>query len=169
MSIIAGIDPGKTGAVCILEKIDCAQVKWLSWDMAPLIQVGKKTVPNLLAMRNILTGCDEVWIEKVHAMPKQGVTSMFTFGMGYGLWQGIAIGLEKQLNWVAPQTWKKFWLKDQPKEKGSSIVIAQSMFPKLDWNMNQKKREAYAEALLIALYGIYHNIEDQIVDFKSVV
>lgn len=168
MTIIAGIDPGKSGAVCQLEYIP-PTAQFISWDMCPLIQVGKKSVPDLMQMRNILTTCDEVWIEKVHAMPKQGVTSMFTFGMGYGLWQGIAIGLNKQLNWVAPQTWQKFWLKDMPREKGSSIIRAQSLFPNIDWKMNKKNKEACAEALLIALYGVYHkNPEGQVVDFKLI-
>jgi hypothetical protein len=36
---------------------------------------------------------DCAWIERVHALPKQGVTSSFSFGLAYGLARGVLMGL----------------------------------------------------------------------------
>ena len=48
-----------------------------------------------------------VFIEKVHSMPGQGVASMFNFGKGYGIWIGILAALKISKTLVTPQEWKK--------------------------------------------------------------
>src|ERR1700694_829727 len=46
-------------------------------------------------------------IEKVASMPSQGVASMFKFGRGLGIIEGVvAAGLIPVL-WVSPRVWKK--------------------------------------------------------------
>ena len=45
-----------------------------------------------------------MYIEKVAAMPGQGVTSMFNFGKGFGVLLGAAAGLGLQTTQVTPQT-----------------------------------------------------------------
>ena len=124
-----------------------------------VVQVKKKDEYDLNAMRALLDGVDEVWIEKVHAMPKQGVTSMFSFGKGYGIWLGLIAGMWIRVNEVAPQTWKKYWLKDMPRGKGSAILRAQQIFPNVNLLPTERSRKpsiALAEALLIAMYGVEH-------------
>jgi len=89
-------------------------------------------------------------LEKVHAMPGQGVTSMFSFGEGYGVWQGILAGLQIPFDLVAPQTWKKHTMRDCSKEKGASMVKALQLYPQADIRL--KKHHGRADALLIAEY-----------------
>ena len=52
-------------------------------------------------------GHTSVALEKVSAMPGQGVTSMFTFGEGYGRIQGYLEALRVGYNLVRPQAWQK--------------------------------------------------------------
>ena len=158
---IIGIDPGKSGAICRLQ-VDGQPPSGMttrieSLELCPVVQVKKKKEYNIVRMRNLLEGVDEVWIEKVHAMPKQGVTSMFSFGKGYGIWLGLIAGLWIRVNEVAPQTWKKFWLKDMPKDKGSAILRVQQLFPDVNLMPTERSRkpsDALADAILIAMYGM---------------
>lgn len=73
----------------------------------------KKKVYDVQAMADLLRPYKGqktlICIEQVHAMPGQGVTSMFGFGRGLGLWEGIAAGLNCQVEVVTPQSWKKQW------------------------------------------------------------
>lgn len=59
------------------------------------------------------------FIEKVHAMPKNGAVSMFSFGMGYGMILGLCLSLEALLEtWhVPPQKWQKFMYASMPNAK----------------------------------------------------
>lgn len=157
---IIGIDPGKSGAICRLWKPteDHEPIIHIqSLQLCPIVQVKKKKEYDINGMRSLLEGADVVWIEKVHAMPKQGVTSMFSFGKGYGIWLGLIAGLWIRVNEVAPQTWKKFWLKDMPKDKGSAILRVQQLFPDVNLMPTERSRkpsDALADAILIAMYGI---------------
>ncbi len=143
-----GIDPGKSGAIAFIFGKNISQFH------TPL--VGKEY--DVSQMVKIITGSDTYRlenafcvIEKVHAMPGQGVVSMFTFGYGFGLWVGIIASLRIPYILVAPQTWKKEMLKDTNRDKGASIIMAEQLFP--DFRCKFKKDEALAEALLLAEYG----------------
>lgn len=95
-------------------------------------------------------------LENVHAMPKQGVTSSFNFGRGFGLWEMGLIALKIPYTLVAPQTWKRELLADMSKDKGSSILRAKQLFPHISEHLKLSKDEAKAEALLMAEYGRRH-------------
>jgi crossover junction endodeoxyribonuclease RuvC len=97
-----------------------------------------------------------VYIEDVHAMPGQGVTSMFSMGRGLGMYEGIVAALKLPVHFVAPQTWKKKLLTGMGKEKDASIYKAQQLFPTIATSFFTKRGrmlDGRAEALLIAYYG----------------
>ena len=117
--IIYGIDAGFTGAITkywpAYEIIEC-------YDM-PTFKDKKKTLIDLPKLLQILTTRrllekPIVYLERVSAMPNQGVSSTFRFGQGYGqLEMGIeAAGLP--LNYVSPAVWKKHF--GLTKNKGES-------------------------------------------------
>jgi crossover junction endodeoxyribonuclease RuvC len=104
-----------------------------------------------------------VFIEKVHAMPafgkdkngndkRQGITSMFRFGEGFGLWIGIIAALGLPCTQVAPQTWKKALMAGMP-DKDASRQRAQELYPQCVKDLSRKKDHNRAEALLLAHYG----------------
>ena len=144
---ILAIDPGKSGAVCLL----VGDIPIL-YD-TPVMNDGKKNqydLPEMYKMfREAVALYPEVTaiIEEVGPMPGQGVTSMYSMGYGSGLWHMLLVCLDIPFRRVRPQEWKKeFGLKG--KDKGASILRAKELFPKADIRL--KKHDGRAEALLLA-------------------
>lgn len=153
--IIIGIDPGNTGAAAIYEG-----GQWVVHDCPTAkVKVGKsnKTVsdPGMMAevLRPYIGGDVHVYLEKVSAMPGQGVTSMFTFGTNYGAWQGVVGAFGFVLNLVTPQAWKKELMEGMSKEKDAARLRASQLFPSMRSQLSRKKDIGRADALLIAEYG----------------
>ncbi len=158
--VYVGIDPGLNGAVAaITSKRRVVGV----WD-APTSTVkrGKtnKRVYQPIIMANILrdlmqsTEIQIVGLEFVHAMPGQGVSSMFSMGMGVGMWEGVIAALQMPMEHVTPQRWKKLMLQAGTGDnKQASIIKAQQIFPKAAaLYLTRKKDDGRAEAMLIAEY-----------------
>ena len=151
--ICIGIDPGISGAIGVVglgsdlpSALDC-----------PII-TGKKHDYDLRAMRDLISNWAQwdqviVVVERVHAMPKQGVTSSFSFGRGFGIWQGILVALGIPYHLVEPATWKRHYGL-LGKDKSASRVLASRLFPSCSFA--RKKDDGRAEALLLADYGRTH-------------
>ena len=109
-----------------------------------------KLDPAIVARHTLVT------IENVHAMPKQGVASSFSFGVGYGIWRGIIAALRLPCERVEPTTWKR--LLGLPKAKGAAVSKACRLFPRAEIGHPYRGRMIYsdgrAEALLIAWYAL---------------
>jgi len=176
--IYIGIDPGLSGAVAALDGAG----RVISLQDTPTIEqrVGKH-VRNTYAepgMASLIEGiirsatlasCTEcgvvdrelisshavIMIENVHAMPKQGVSSSFSFGVGYGVWRGIIATLGIPYHRVEPTVWKKAL--GLPKAKGAAVARALKLFPRAEIGHAYRGRMIYsdgrAEALLIAHYA----------------
>lgn len=147
--MIIGIDPGNTGAIAVLGEDGILHEVH---DM-PLMANGKKQQVNPSELRRILDlqfeGTPKVIIEKVSAMPGQGVSSMFNFGMGFGVLQGVVAGLGFPLYLVTPQAWKKHF-NLIGKDKDNARTVAQQLYP--DAPLGRKKDIGRADAILIARY-----------------
>lgn len=100
--------------------------------------------------KELTMGYLKVGLESVHAMPMQGVTSMFSMGRGLGIWQGLLAAFEIPYTMITPQRWKKTLMDGMPKGKESSIVRAKQLFPGAELTL--KKHHNRADALLIAEY-----------------
>lgn len=94
-------------------------------------------------------------VEEQRAMPKQGGTSMFKIGVGYGLWRGILAARGVSYMTVRPQEWKRIVGLPAKADKGASVALAQRLFPVVADQLVGPKgglRDGLAEALLIAEY-----------------
>jgi len=90
----------------------------------------------------------QVVVENVHAMPKQGVSSTFKFGMGCGIIHGVCGALKLPMTLVAPGKWKAFHgLKGSDKELSRQLAIRK--WPFFNSSLDLKKNADRAEALLI--------------------
>lgn len=155
-----GIDPGLSGALAVITNSG----RYIFLD-TPTVAVGKKSKRqmNLIATRSALVKIKNhaqqentelhVTLERVSSMPGQGVTSMFNFGMGFGMWQGLLAALEIPYSLVAPVTWKRQMMPDMQKEKGASIQRVGQLFPEAAKQLTRKKDHGKADALLLAAYG----------------
>lgn len=148
--VILGIDPGLKGGFGILNFEDQC---YNSYKM-PVVSNGTKKI---LDERNIITILvdnkpDIVIIEKVGAMPKQGVTSMFNFGCSWGMLRGMCAGLFIPYELVTPQAWKKVVLQGTKKDKGSAISYVLRRYPDLNVD-GGKLDDGQADAICLAEYG----------------
>ena len=146
--IYIGIDVGVSGAIAAVDKGGA----FLWCEEMPTIIDGKATAVDAIGLGRILFGgaggvITAVAVEKVGAMPGQGVTSMFNFGKSYGTVLGVVGALGFSRRDVTPQLWKKhFGLigRDKDASRGEAI----KMFPGA--SLSRKKDQGMAEALLIA-------------------
>ena len=93
-------------------------------------------------------------IEKVHAMPRQGVTSSFQFGRSFGGIESLCYIFAKRVDYVAPAVWKKAI--GVGSSKKDSLDMARLKFGNIEnqdmWNV--KSNDGIAEASLLTLYWI---------------
>lgn len=152
--IYIGIDPGLHGAMAVIS--DSVEV----FD-TPITQIksGKKNknvyVESHMAelLFPYLLKDVHVGIEKVHAMPGQGVSSMFQMGYGYGLWIGMLAALWLPYTTITPQSWKKYMMDGMGKEKAASCVRAQQLYPHVEvFTPRGRALDGRGDALLIATY-----------------
>ena len=152
--IIIGIDPGISGAVCILTNGKITEI----YEMPTMID-GKKNKKqvNGAEITNIINKEIEneknvkVVIEHVSAMPGQGVTSMFNFGQSFGVLKGICAALKLPVHFIRPVKWKKhFNLINSEKDANRTKVI--EAFPYISSKISKKKDSNKADAILIARF-----------------
>lgn len=136
-----GIDPGKSGAMAI---INGKMVTTIPFDEEAyadaLARVDEK---NAFAI-----------VERVSAMPGQGVTSMFSFGENYGFIQGLLTAYNIPYELVMPRVWKKEF--GVTSDKNTSIAVAKRLFPDVSLKRTErckKDDDGIAEALLIAAFA----------------
>lgn len=142
-----GIDPGKSGALAVIytdENNEPFRVKVVPFEE--------------LTYRDILETCVDsrvvCCVEKVGAMPGQGVVSMFNFGRNLGFIEGLLQANKIAYQLVPPQTWKKEF--SLTGNKQASIDVCKRLFP--DINLlatprSRKESDGMAEALLMAEYA----------------
>jgi hypothetical protein len=142
VGIYLGIDPGASGGLACL-----------SLDPVDAVPLGNMTPQDVWHWFHFLSGRKDVFaaIEKVHAMPGNGVAGMFRFGVGYGELRMALIAAAIPFEEVTPQKWQNS-LSIPKRAKGEEAAPwkrrlkakAQSLFPDV------KVTLATADALLIA-------------------
>lgn len=142
--VFIGIDPGLAGGIAIIDDTTNSAIAY------------KYTPQKLIEVIQSLVNKEEshFTVEQVHAMPKQGVTSMFTFGVGYGTILGILLANGIVPLDAKPSVWKRTMRVTA--DKKTSIKKAQELFPNTSLLPTSRCRvpsDGLAEALLIAEYG----------------
>ena len=144
--IYIGIDPGKSGAMAII-----------STDTQPFTRVvpfDEREYAEVLRFHNEYDTIGGCVVERVNAMPGQGVTSMFSFGENYGFIQGLLTAYNIPYELVMPRAWKKEF--GVTSDKNTSISVARRLFPDVSLMRTEKCRKEdnnIAEALLMAVYA----------------
>jgi crossover junction endodeoxyribonuclease RuvC len=143
---IIGIDPGQKGGVALLTD-QGAQV----WPMPP-------TVAQLVALVTGIAGASIMVVERAQPMPRQGVTSVFSYGQHFGGFEVLAACLSLRYVTIPPATWKKAM--GLTSVKTDSIREAERLFPSVPLVLPRcrKPHDGMAEALLIAEYARRKNL-----------
>lgn len=177
--IYIGIDPGLTGGISAID----TNGKCIFAKSTPCIKIIKNNKEKLdydiIKMSDYIkqfldkdvTVCQEL----THAMPGNGGVSMYNFGRGGGIWEGISGALSVKHIFCTPQKWKLMYpvlaqekltkeerygmtysqisswkRKKKSDSKKKSIELAKSMFKEASHEMTKVKHDGIAEAILIA-------------------
>ena len=165
-----GIDPGLTGAVALIQPD--GRVRFWDTPFTVTVDKGEKTkagnpkvrrrydrpkMVSILSAAQILgEGGVSAVIEDVHAMPKQGISGAFSFGLGKGLWLGILEAKMIPLREISPVRWTRMLLRDLPKRDGAAVVRASELYPAIAGQLRSRRGALLlgrADALLLAHYG----------------
>jgi crossover junction endodeoxyribonuclease RuvC len=146
-----GIDPGKHGAI--------AAITPTGLSVWPTPMIGKEY--DIQVMSGLLGFSSEpcrAVIERVHAMPKQGRTSMLSIGYGAGLWHALLTVHHIGFSVVSAVTWQKMMLAgvNCDDRKRASILVAKRLFPGVSLRRTDACRvddDGMADALLMAEYA----------------
>jgi len=140
-----GIDPGMSGGVGILSG-DGVEAYF------PMPESRKQLYDALRPYAGYNVTCT---VEKVHSMPKQGVSSTFKFGKGYGEILGICTALGFRILEPTPQAWKKVMLAGTDKGKDAAIKRCENLFPSVNLILPRcrKAHDGMAEGILLAEWG----------------
>jgi crossover junction endodeoxyribonuclease RuvC len=153
-TFVIGIDPGLAGALAVLSLSGTLITLADTPTLTLKVQRGRKQVydvPGMVKLLRPYAGLHlHVYIEESQAMPGQGSRSMFTVGLGYGLWLGILATLELQYTSVRPAVWKQAF--NLGRDKEASRLRAMQLYPAAD--LRRKRDHDRAEALLLAAYGL---------------
>jgi crossover junction endodeoxyribonuclease RuvC len=157
--MILGVDPGKSGAVALLDDTGALL------DVADMPVIGKIISPHTLSgvlgswaylndtlEQDVFAGRAIAVIEDVHAMPKQGVTSVFSFGRALGVVEGVLGASGWSLRYVPPARWKKDLRLSS--DKGESRRRAIELWPTKAELFARVKDDGRAEAALIGWWHL---------------
>ena len=106
MKTIIGIDPGASGAISFTNTEE-EKVHYYKCHE----KISGRRVSVSMALNAYQNKEAVAYIEKVHAMPHDGRSSLFKFGVNYGAWLGILNSIKgiTKIVEVSPQKWMKFW------------------------------------------------------------
>lgn len=152
--VIIGIDPGATGAFALLG--DDGELKFVR-DM-PVVEINGRKRVSAAAVADLIFEWKPrlAIIERVGAMPKQGVSGMFAFGYSAGVLEGVCAAAAVSVMFAHPATWKKAM--GVTSDKDTSRQAAMRMWPSKHQLFIRKKDDGRAEA---ALLGAYHIMQWQ--------
>jgi crossover junction endodeoxyribonuclease RuvC len=148
--VILAIDPGASGALAFfsptagtLEIIDMPTV-----EVKRGAKMKNEISPQMLAPLINARKAGVAVLEKVGAMPGQGSSSMFQFGRGVGMVEGIVAALHIPVEYVTPQAWQK--AVGSRDGKDGARQRAAELFPAYAHLFARKKDDGRADAALMA-------------------
>ena len=145
--IILGIDPGAGGALAFAD----FEKGLLDIVDMPTVQVKRMTSIKREISPAMLAAIIKVRRPDVGAMPGNGGSSMFQFGRGLGMGEGVLAALEIPTHYVTPQRWQKAVQQRQGKDGGRER--ASQLFPAYASLFLRAKDDGRSDAALIAYYG----------------
>ena len=149
---VCGIDPGASGAMCVLDSKDPTYTALLDLKKHTIYEATK-----WLHNQQVNTA----WLENVHSL--FGMSAKSNFGFGRNLGYAIAIsqiGTSGAIaRTVAPKVWQKYIgvtvkgkaIKNQVAQIAASIYPSASLHGKLGGLLDGR-----SDALMLAYYGINH-------------
>lgn len=139
---VAGIDVGAKGALAIVTNDSLCYSLYETNGLDSYIKLLEDEKPSL------------VIVEKVGAMPNQGVVSMFNFGAKLGELEGMLRALRIPYQLVAPKIWQKA-LGIPPKSDKKYIAdVVKKLYPKANlYTPRGRLIDGLSDAIALAHYA----------------
>lgn len=146
-TLYAGIDPGKEGAIAILN----ANLKVVKYTLL------KSVDARYFFLREKV---NFVFIEKAQTMGRESAKAAFSYGRAYGYLCGQLADLPMKIYYVPPAVWSQAIHAMSPhvfsNTKECSLFCARKIWPEEQFLASEKSRKAHdgiVDAALIAYYG----------------
>jgi len=146
MKLVGGIDPGKSGALVVLDAENGTPV---------CIRVMPENPQEVCAIIEAYRHAD--WaLEKVSPFQGASLTSTWTFAEGFGLLKGVFTALKVKFTLVPPKVWQQplhLGADKKAHPKARSLEVARRLFPDQDFKATDKSKTAHdgiVDAFLIA-------------------
>lgn len=160
MLIVIGIDPGLGGAAALLNGHGVLEVV----DLPVMVKPNGRGKVNAALFNLLLSEWSTAFgfaaesvlavVESVSAMPRQGVSSVFSFGHSLGVIEGVLAARGIAIEHVTPQAWKRHY--NLTRDKNLARTKATELYPASAAQFARVKDHGRAEAVLIARYGREH-------------
>lgn len=144
MRAFLGVDPGMSGASFL-----CIE------DEHPRFALHCETERDISDWYAAMVGQYEIvaMLEKVNAMPKQGVSSTFKFGQSFGFLRGLLTAHQIPFELVSPQRWQKQMQCQTKGDKNVTKAMAQRLMP--SFKFTHKTADAFLLAQYAKKFGIW--------------
>lgn len=144
-TVFIGIDPGKTGGIACIDTESgiCYTVPYNDKTLIDMCSYESRNGQNVVCC-----------LEKVGAMPGQGVVSMFSFGQSVGYIKGVLESFRIPYQEITPQKWKREF--SLTSDKAKSAEVCRKLFPDVSLLATprcKKPHDGMTEALLLAEYA----------------
>ena len=152
--IFIGIDPGLSGAIAFLdaEKGHLSIIDMPTFEVKRNNKTKREVSPVGVAVAmGLAEKVSRAVLERVGAMPGQGVTSVFSFGRSVGIIEGVLATMLIPVDIVTPQAWQK--AAGVRGGKDGSRLRASELFPNYAELFARKKDDGRADAALMAWYA----------------
>lgn len=153
---ILGIDPGRRGYLCAVEKGDVRGFIEMPW---------KGNRMDLSAFCHAVEGVGLVVLEQAQAMPRQHVKSTFSTAFHFGQIEAALTLMDVSYSLVHPATWTSYFKRtlDIKKEKNETtkectMRLAEMIYPN---GQLSEFTDGMVDSMLIALWG-YLNLQRRI-------
>ena len=143
---ILGCDPGVSGALAFYFPAAPDMISAEDMPLAAGDIDGATLASRIKQMRP-----DLAIIERVHSMPKQGISSTFRFGQSFGVIIGVVAALEIPVRFVTPGRWKKHYGLGADKEHARARAL--QLWPARSELFSRKRDHGRAESALLARLG----------------
>ncbi len=144
MTFLLGIDPGRRGAIALLDADkSAAMYRVETWPMPDTT----KELHDLIAGLPIIKMCA---LEKPFYPPQNGVRNIATMAENYGILKGALIWRDIPFQEVRPVDWKQSL--NVPTDKSAARQRASTFFPDDADQWKLAKEDGRAEAALLAWY-----------------
>lgn len=149
-----GVDPGASGAIAFIRSDGSlgAVHDMPTVDVKSGKSIKRRVSPQALARLTEQHEPTHAFVERVGAMPGQGVSSMFAFGYSAGLVEGVLSALKIGVTMIAPAAWKR--AAGLTADKGHARQRAMQIWPEHAALFARVKDDGRAEAALLALHGL---------------